>query len=222
MSTLVEHHVLASHYCEFTCRGDVEISTGFLMGRLLHALHITMVNATPKHGRCSLGITFPQYRPFEAEDYRRIQPQADSDSSGWPLPPIGSQIRLFARSETELQAIEWSRSMVGLGDYIDRSAPRSTPRTVDRFAAFARRQPKGSPERLMRRAMKRHGIDEAEARRRYANYSIDRCRLPWVDMKSEGSRHQFRLFIERIERPASTDWGFSTYGLSRSVGLPDF
>lgn len=229
MKTRTHTKVMATHYCEFTCLRDVEISTGFLMGRLMHALHLTMVRATRDGQVCPFGVTFPDYRPFVPGVHVKRSRQEDSEASGEDgdadrerTPPIGNRVRLFARSEQELDAIEWSRSLIGLEDYVHRTRPRATPSTVDRFAAFARHQPKASPERLIRRAMKRHGIDEAEARRRYGEYTMDRCHLPWVDMRSESSRHQFRLFIDRIEIPATAGWAFSTYGLSRTVSLPLF
>lgn len=229
MSVQTAIEVQATHYCEFTCLRDVEISTGFLMGRLMHALHLTMVNATSTGAICPFGVTFPDYRLFASRS-RSVRSQAsdadgfedDDDDQSQPMPPIGNRVRLFARSEQELEAIEWSKTMIGLVDYVHRTRPRTTPAIASRFAAFARYQPKASPERLIRRAMKRHAIDVAEARQRYAGYSMDRCKLPWVDMRSESSRNRFRLFIERIEMPASADWGFSTYGLSRTVGLPIF
>lgn len=229
MSTLTHTEVIATHYCEFTCLRDAEISIGFLMGRLMHALHLTMVGATTAGGACPFGVTFPDYRPFVSSvDAKRFR-QGDSGASGEPdevdlerTPPIGSRVRLFARSAQELDAIEWSKSLIGLDDYVHRTRPRCTPSTIERFAVFARHQPKASPERLMRRAMKRHGIDEVETRRRYREYTMDRCRLPWVDMRSESSRHYFRLFIDRIEARATAGWQFSTYGLSRTVSLPIF
>jgi len=229
MSPLTHTEVIATHYCEFTCLRDAEISTGFLMGRLMHALHLTMVGATRDGGACPFGVTFPDYRPFASSVYAKRAGHKGSGASAEHddvdlerTPPIGNRVRLFARSEQELDAIEWSRALIGLDDYVHRTRPRSTPSTIERFAAFTRHQPKASPERLMRRAMKRQEIDEAEARRRYGAYTMERCRLPWVDMRSESSRHQFRLFIDRIESPPTSGWAFSTYGLSRTVSLPLF
>ena len=229
MSTLINTEVIATHYCEFTCLRDAEISTGFLMGRLMHALHLTMASETPPGQTCPFGVTFPDYRPFEPRALSRQMSQdgsedgEDGDTDLEPVPPIGKRVRLFARSEQELDSIVWSKSMVGLDDYVHRTKPRPTPSTIASFAAFARRQPKASPERLIRRAMKRQGIDESEAIERYVGYTMDRCRLPWIDMRSESSKHHFRLFIERIETPAApSQWGFSTYGLSRTVSLPLF
>jgi CRISPR-associated endonuclease Csy4 len=229
MSTMITTEVIATHYCEFTCLRDAEISTGFLMGRLFHALHLTMASATPPGQMCPFGITFPDYRSFElAAPPRRMRKNIsrdvdDGDADLDAELPIGKRVRLFARSEQELDSIVWSKSMVGLGDYVHRTKPRPTPLAIQNFAVFARRQPKASPERLIRRAMKRQGIDEADAIERYEGYTMDRCRLPWVDMRSESSQHRFRLFIDRIEMPGLTSsWGFSTYGLSRSVSMPLF
>lgn len=241
MSTITSG-VIAASYCEFTCLRDAEISTGFLMGRLMHALHITMVNATADGQPCPLGVTFPDYQPLAASrrgrisggdldhgrvDHGRVDHgQVDHDQVDHDdierLPPIGKRVRLFARSASELESISWARSFVGLDDYVHRTRPRSTPPTIESYAAFARYQPKASPERLIRRAMKRHGITHEEAAARYQGYAIDRCQLPWIDMRSEGSNHRFRLFIERRPISVTDQWGFSTYGLSRCTALPLF
>jgi CRISPR-associated endonuclease Csy4 len=203
--------------------GDAEISSGFLMGRLMHALHITMVNATPAGQPCPLGVSFPGYRDAETDRDVRSEISGSSEYQSRVLgPPIGKSVRLFARDASELDSIQWSRSMVGLDDYIHRTGVRKVPTTAERHFAFARHQPKASPQRLIRRAMKRKGIDEAEARRRYAGYQMDTCRLPYVDMRSESSGDYFRVFVERLALDPSDRWRFSTYGLSRTVALPDF
>lgn len=214
---------MASHYQEFTCLGDAEISVGFLMGRLMHALHITMVNATPTGKPCPLGVSFPGYREAAAVQPLRTKLEASNDHESISQgPPIGKSIRLFAREQSQLEAIEWSRSMFGLDDYVYRTGIRKVPVTAERLFAFARYQPKASPERLIRRAMKRKGIDETEAHRRYASYQMDACRLPYIDMRSESTANCFRIFIDRVESEPKDQWGFSTYGLSRTSCLPDF
>jgi CRISPR-associated endonuclease Csy4 len=217
--------VIASHYREFTCLSDAEISTGFLMGRLMHALHLTMVNATAASGACPFGVSFPDYRTVASDrgQSRRSGSAVDDRDGGLPVgPPIGGRVRLFARSEAELDSIEWSRSLIGLDDYVHRTGTRKVSPSVELHATFARRQPSASPDRLIRRAMKRKGIDEVEARRRYANHQMDRCELPYLDMHSDSTGNRFRLFIERSPSPASDAWGFSTYGLSRTVPVPNF
>lgn len=228
MSVLASTEIVAKYYCEFTCLRDAEISFGFLMGRLIHALHLTMVNATPVDQSCPFGLTFPDYRERDGDaslrgtvEYRDTG-RVDMDDDFERMPPIGKRVRMFARAESDLDRIEWSRSLVGLDDYVHRTRCRPTPSNLEGFAAFARHQPKASTERLIRRAMKRHGIDEVEARKRYAGYRMDPCRLPWIDMRSESSKHRFRLFVERIDMAESSEWRFSTYGLSRRVGLPIF
>ena len=70
--------------------------------------------------------------------------------------------------------------------------------------------------------MKRKGLSESEAVAQYSGHEPVDCRLPYVDMQSESSGERFRLFVERLEMPPGQEWGFSTYGLSRSVPLPAF
>ncbi len=216
---------LATHYIEMECLPNAEVSTGFLIGRLMHAIHLTLVESTPAGQSSAVGVSFPDYRLGKPGVRGRRTAESPPGEEGVALqvgPPIGARVRLFARDAATLGGLRWSRSMTGLGDYIERTAPRPVGDRVTRFAAFARHQPGGSPERLMRRAMRRHGLTEAQARQRYAGYRDQRCDLPYVDMRSESSGSRFRLFIERREVPPSDRWGFSTYGLSPHVPLPLF
>ena len=201
----------ATYYIELECQAEPNISAGFLMGRLMHSLHIGLVNTTPPGERCPIGVTFPEYR----------LPEKSSASFNAASPPIGSRLRLFAQDEATLDGFPWRRVLRGLDDYVYRTTVRETG-SNSQYAAFARRQHNRSIGRLVRRAMKRKGLSESEAMALYADHEPGECRLPYVDMRSESSGERFRLFVERLEVPPSHKWGFSSYGLSRSVPLPAF
>ena len=208
---MIATETAASHYVEFACVPETDISTGFLMGRLMHAVHLTLVNATPPGERCPIGVTFPGYQ-MRPPGGRRFNASH---------PPIGDRLRLFAHDAAVLESLPWGRSLVGMDDYLDRTAARPIER-VDRYAIYSRRQPSGSVGRKIRRAMRRHGLTEAEASARYADYQAGDCDLPYVDMRSESNGHRFRLFIDRRDGEPGPVWGFSTYGLSGDVALPEF
>ena len=93
----------ATRYIEMECQAEPNISVGFLMGRLMHSLHIGLVNATPPSERCPIGVTFPDYR----------SPEKSSASFNSAGPPIGSRLRLFAQDEATLDGFPWHRSALG-------------------------------------------------------------------------------------------------------------
>ena len=197
---------LATHYVQFQCLPDGQISTGFLMGRLMHALHLTMVNCKTDDGHSPFGLTFPNHQ------------SAPGPTEG---PPIGHTIRMFARDEKSINDVTWAESMAGLTDYVHRTSVRPVGE-VDRYAIYRRRQFIGSPEKLIRRAIKRHGLTETEAIKRYADYHPPKANLPFVQMRSDSSQKRFRLYIERTASPPTGQWQFTTYGLSTETALPEF
>jgi CRISPR-associated endonuclease Csy4 len=209
--------MLEYFYQDLTCLPDQEIGTGFLMGRLMHAVHLSLVNVSVGQVDCPIGIAFPGYRDFSrTSDKDESQPSLDG-------PPIGNQIRLFAQDDALLHSVGQSPGLARLRDYVHVKQSRKLVRPNLRFATFSRAQPKGSRENQIRRHMKRKGTSREEAERHFEGYSSRWCLLPYLDMRSHSQDACFRLFIrkDQVELP-SERWGFSRYGLSRSVAVPDF
>ena len=91
------------------------------------------------------------------------------------------------------------------------------------YRTVSRRQFKSSPERLMRRHARRHGLSAEEAARQVLDQQGQRSALPFVQLKSSSTGQRFCLFVEHgalqgQECPGS----FSAYGLSATATIPWF
>ncbi|WP_417737412.1 type I-F CRISPR-associated endoribonuclease Cas6/Csy4 [Rosistilla oblonga] len=208
------------YYQEVTCLPDHEISVGFVMGKVMEAVHLALVNVAAGSPDCPIGISFPEYRdPRDRNerplpDRRELQPPHAL--------PIGSKLRLFSRQQDDLNRLGLTENLARLSDYVHLTSAKLLQRKIDRFAAYQRVQPKSSKERLIRRQMKRKGISEAEARAQYASFEPHHSKLPYLNLRSHSTGERFRLYVQRQVVELGEPWLFSTYGLSASAGVPEF
>ena len=93
----------------------------------------------------------------------------------------------------------------------------ATHRTLRRVQA------KSNPERLRRRLMKRHGLDETQARERIPDNAAKTLNLPFLQLRSCSTGQTFRLFLSLgPEQPAPASGEFNAYGLSQNATGPWF
>jgi CRISPR-associated endonuclease Csy4 len=203
---------IAYYYQEITCLPDLEIGLGFVMGKVMDAVHLALVNISKGGVICPIGISFPEYRSAAS------QPEGDHE-----MPPIGSKIRLFGQSEDDLQRLGISVCLQRFSDYVHLTSVRPVERRIRNYAIYKRFQPKTSKARLVRRQMKRQGISEAEAQHQYATFQPRYTTLPYLNLHSHSTGQHFRLYIEKCDCDSSTGvWAFSTYGLSSATAVPHF
>lgn len=188
------------YFQELTCLPDTDVNAGFVMGKVMDAVHLRLVAATAGTGSCPVGLSFPEYQAAH----------------------IGSRVRLFARNAADLEQLELRGHLDRLRDYVHLTSVRQLERRVPKFAVYRRYQPQASKERLIRRQVKRSGLSELEIRGRYANFSESKTRLPYINLRSLSTSQSFRLFVDRQIVDCSEGWGFSTYGFSRQVAVPEF
>ncbi len=206
-------------YQEITCLPDHEISTGFVMGKVMEHLHLGLVQTFADRANCSIGLSFPEYRKVADGT---IQPETNDHSDTGTVPPIGGKIRLFCRNESDLRRLLASERLSRFSDYVHLTSVRLLERRILNYAIYKRVQIKSSAERLIRRQMKRKGISEVEARQHYAGLKLDTCSLPYVPINSLSSGQKFRLFIDRNPSETTDCWAFSVYGLSVETAVPEF
>ena len=71
--------------------------------------------------------------------------------------------------------------------------------------------------------MKRHGLDETQARERILDSAAEKVDLPFVQLQSRSTGQTFRLFLSLDpEQSAPTPGDFNAYGLSRNATIPWF
>lgn len=201
-------------YQEITCNNDGEITIGFMMGRVMNALHMALVNAKGDNQYGRIGLGFPGYQDVESDLKGKHQV--------WEGPPIGNRIRVFVRRVEDLQEAKIEQTLLRFSDYIHLRKPIELKRPKFEHVIFSRHQPRSGVERQIRRQIKRQGWTREQAEQHFRGYRDAQCNLPYVDMHSQSSRHRFRLFIRRRQAESSDRWEFSTYGLSTVSAVPQF
>jgi CRISPR-associated endonuclease Csy4 len=214
------------HYVDLRIRPDPEFPVSQLMGILFTRLHLAL--AAMKSA--DIGISFP--------DVIQLDLAAGTDRQKQTL---GPRLRLHAeasRLRTVLQHINRN----DLQDYLQVGNILPVPEQAQ-HCRVSRVIPKSSPERLLRRQMRRHpdeyrspedarqaaiqrlvkerGMDLKAASEQVGR--IRKCELPFISLKSQSTGQPFRLFIRHgppVSRPQAGS--FNSYGLSTSATIPWF
>lgn len=182
-------------YLEIILKPQPEIPLYFLWEKVYQQIHLALVEAQSSNGKSVIAISFPQFK-----------------NGAFPL---GSKLRLFAKTQEQLQHLNIAKWLSRLTDYTHCTSIREVPPSVNRFACFKRKQCDSNIHRLARRMVKRKGVSLEQALDHYSDFSEQETNLPYVNMVSLSSnRERFRLFIERdiVEQPLIGD--YSCYGLS--------
>ncbi len=178
------------HFIDLRLLPSPEIAQPHLMNALFGKLH----RALAAHEGHDIGVSFP-----------RVGPQR-----------LGDLLRLHGtvRALDTLLARPW---LGGVGDHVEVGSLLRVPAGA-RHRCVRRVQAQSSAARLRRRLMRRHGYDEAAARRRIGNEAEQRLDLPFVSMQSRSTGQAFRLFIDHSPlTDVATAGPFNAYGLSQAA-----
>jgi CRISPR-associated endonuclease Csy4 len=190
--------VMSSHYIDITLRPDPEIAPHQLLSGLYAKLHRALVQGSHQ----DIGVSFPDH------DERK--------------PQLGTKLRLHGPAQS-LYGLMESTWLQGVADYLQVASILEVPPNA-RYRQVSRAQAKSNVDRLRRRAMKRHGLDEASAAQRIPDTAVERLRLPFVTIGSQSTRQpSFPLFICHgpiIDEPVIGS--FNSYGLSQQATVPWF
>lgn len=186
------------HYIDIHLRPDPE----FPPHQLLRALYTKFHRALVQLGSTDIGVNFPAHRASP--------------------PTLGTHMRILG-TQTSLQKLLDADWLAGMRDHITLSAIESVPADAQ-HCHVSRVQAKSNPERLRRRAMRRHGIDAATAAARIPDNAAEQLRLPFVQLGSRSTgQASFPLFIRHgPPGPAASTGQFNGYGLSREATVPWF
>jgi CRISPR-associated endonuclease Csy4 len=150
----------------------------------------------------NIGVSFPEHRESP--------------------PSLGAHMRIHGSSGAlhQLMDTAW---LDGMRDHIQLSSISPVP-THTKYCRINRVQAKSSPERLRRRAMRRHGIDANSAKQRIPDSAAETLRLPFVQLGSRSTQQpSFPLFIQHGPPQTQPMSGhFNSYGLSQDATVPWF
>jgi len=185
------------HFVDIDVRPDPEFPASQLMSALYSKVHRALV----AQGASNIGVSFP----------------------GFDLTPprLGMRLRLHG-NQAALAALLASDWLMGMRDHVALTPPTRVP--VDaRHRAVRRVQVKSNPERLRRRLMRRHDLDEQEARQRIPDEAVRFASLPFLQLRSTSTGQTFRLFIKHgLIQPSAVSGDFNAYGLSQGATIPWF
>lgn len=199
-----------NYYIEVTLMENNQFSPYELWSQLYPQLHLALVEVKNADNKVNIGFSFPQYRFHQDKGV------------GF----IGTKLRLFAESESDLKKLDMRRWLARLEDYVHITSIREVPSDIKGYAIYKRKQVKTNAQRLARHRVKRGDIGFDEALARYSNVVIT-TNLPYIEMKSlstsdQQSEKRFKLFIEKQSAEKSKTQVFSTYGLSSESSVPEF
>jgi CRISPR-associated endonuclease Csy4 len=199
-----------NYYIEVTLMGNDKFLPYELWSQLYPQLHLTLVEVKNADNKVNIGFSFPQYRFHQDKGV------------GF----IGTKLRLFAESESDLKQLDIRKWLDRLEDYVHITSIREVPSDIKGYAIYKRKQVKTNAQRLARHRVKRGDICLNEALARYSNV-VTTTNLPYIEMKSlstsdQQSEKRFKLFIEKQSAEKSETQVFSTYGLSSVSSVPEF
>ena len=186
------------HYLDLHLRPDPEFPPHQLLSALYAKLHRALVQLESDN----IGVSFPEHRESP--------------------PSLGTHMRIHG-SSSALHGLMDTPWLNGMHDHVQFSSISPVPAST-KHCRISRVQAKSSPERLRRRAMRRHGIDANSAKQRIPDSAIETLRLPFIQLGSRSTQQpSFPLFIRHEPpQPQPVSGHFNSYGLSQDATVPWF
>jgi CRISPR-associated endonuclease Csy4 len=197
------------HYIDITLLPSDDIDIHFLWTKVMMQIHLAFVEMQNEVQKIPAAISFPNYR-CEVGEKKAF---------------LGNKVRLLAPDKSDLEKLNIGRWLNRLTDYVHIKAIADVPNDVSEYECFSRRVKAGSPDKHIRRRMKRKNETEEEAAEFFADYKVAEAdkQLPFIHMKSLSGDQSFRLVIQRKTVGAAPNCNaYSTYGLSAEGVLPKF
>lgn len=198
-----------NHYLDITLLPSDDINIHFLWSKVMMQIHLALVEIQDSDKRVPVATGFPNYQAKKA------------DKAGF----IGNKLRLFALNKEDLERLNIHKWLNRLEDYVHIKTISEVPKDVTVYESFNRRRKSGSPDKHIRRRMKRHNESFEQAAVFFKDYKmseVDKA-LPFIRIKSLESQNDFCMSITRKEAAPSKDpVKFNTYGLSKEGALPKF
>ena len=204
-------------YIEITLLPSIDVGINFLWAKLYQQIHLALVDMSDGKGIAPIGAAFPQY---------------DTDKNR-----LGSKLRLFAKSESDLLKLDIKKWLNHLLDYAHITQIREVPNRIESYAIYKRQQPHRSfakLKRLIKRKAKREGMSMEEAKINLTispKNTIDKkiktddaqlLKTPFIEIKSMSSDNRFRLFIIKERSLSYLEGNFNSYGLGDKSTVPEF
>lgn len=196
-----------NYYQEVTLLPDPTIPLDFLWQKVYQQIHIALVDNKTSQGNSAVAVAFPEY--------------------GSPGLRLGKKVRLVAKESNALQALDVTKWLSKLSDYVHIKSIQMVPDNA-RPVSYIRRQVKGT-SRIESDMQKKAALWAQKS-----GQSLEQCladlersrptkqsRLPFIWVESLHTKNEqrgsrpFPLFIQCIEAEKAVEGTFNCYGLSQ-------
>lgn len=182
-------------YLEIKVLKNPELSKETVLSSVYSKLHQILAQSSCE----SIGVSFPKHTDISLGDTIRLH---------------GTEANL-----TKLLGLKWLSQFC---DYLDVTEVKMAPSSCQYRSVF-RVQAKSSPDRLRRRAMKRHQLTLEQAIEKIPDSCQESLSLPYIKMRSDSTKQQFPMFIRHGPIMEKKQEGtFNSYGLSNKTTVPWF
>ena len=196
---------MMQYYLELSLLPNDDTSVYFLWSKLYTQLHLAFVEQKDSQEKIAYGVSFPRYRL----------------SSDKGIGFLGDKLRIFAHSAQELEQLNLNQWLARLNDYVHITAPRETPHNVS-YGIYSRAVPKDSVEKRILHQAQRRNISITEASTHFKDHVYTPLIEPFISLKSLSGQHIFKLHIKKTLTDEASMGKFGTYGLSKTVTVPEF
>lgn len=199
-----------NNYQEIRLLPNTKLNLGFLWQKVFQQIHIALVENKVAENESEVGLSIPDY----------VVPQ-----DGIKGLPLGDKIRLFAKTEQQLEQLNIVKWLARLEDYAQVKTIKPVPADCQ-HACFSRRAVKGERrlvEKARQMAEAKAKITDEPMESWFKQYRLQSAKLsstlPFIQIsrspseQSEGKRG-FKLFIEMQLHNAPKSGTFNCYGLS--------
>ncbi len=181
------------YYLDIRIKPDSEMRENLLLNKVYTKLHKALCDMRST----DIGVSFPEYRIL-----------------------LGRVIRLHA-AENRLKILMEQSWLGGLIGYCEISRVFPVPEVV-KYRTLSRVQP-NMTEAKLRRLINRKSITESEFKAYRKRMYVSGLSLPYLELESGSSRHNYRRYInfgELYDKPSLGS--FDQFGLSKEATIPWF
>lgn len=196
---------MMQYYLELSLLPNDDTSVYFLWSKLYTQLHLAFVEQKDSQEKIVYGVSFPRYRLNQDKGV------------GF----LGDKLRIFAHATQELEQLNLNKWLELLTDYVHITAPRETPPNVS-YAIYSRAVPKDTVEKRILHQAQRRNISVKEAEEHFKDHVYPPLIEPFISLKSLSGQHIFKLHIKKTLTDEASMGKFGTYGLSKTVTVPEF
>lgn len=197
-----------NYYQEITIIKSPEMSPYFIWTKLYTQVHLALVEqAKATYGEKTevgdIGVSYPEYQCFER--------------NGDIIATLGTKLRIFAKTEKELETLNLNKWCARLQDYVHIKSISVIKNDVKTHLLVRRYRQKYNLDAVIKKFAEHKEISIAEAKAHCLKHKRPLKKMPYIQISSLEKGQRYSLEIEQIEIDIPQEGTFNTYGFSNQL-----